>query len=611
MTTNQTLSSPWLPTGAWTGGTVTAALWVGDTMLAAARAGIFRSTDGGVSWQRSGSGMTDPSVVALATTSGETPTLFAGTESGRLYRSGDGGLHWQEIEGWAGLGVATVLALSPDYAQDGTIFAATADGPFRSQDGGVTWESSTFGLVDMEVLAMAVDPRFAESETLWIGTVGGGLYRSRNGGRSWRDAGIGLPDTAMQALLALPHEEGTLLYVGTETDGLFRSLDGGGSWHPLLPGIGVNALAALPDGSRLIAAADDGLLISEDGGISWQPAADGECVALTLAANSSGEVIAATWQEGICLSADGGQSWQRIGGGSLAVHAPPLAVLTPTGEIVAADLDGGWSYSTDEGTSWQPVDVALEMPISALASSGADGHFVLMAGSGQTLFRRCNDDEWEALDLPLPIAQLAISPHYRTDKTIFFADEDGALHRSTDDGANWIPLSPPWDQRTLLGIHLAPAAGDLTIYAVTAQTRNANFAVEVWRSTDGGESWTDLAGFEADAPVVPLQALDDAERSLFLATQNRLIRLFTGADGELAVDQQFLDANVRVTALVAHAGTIYAASNRGVWQRRTDGSIQPLGRGLEDQIVVAVLPGNDAIYAVTLGGGVWKKSLGD
>lgn len=606
MTTNHSLSFPWLPTGAWTGGTVTAALWVGDTMLAAARAGIFRSADGGQSWQRSGAGMADPSVVALAATNEDDPTPFAATESGRLYRSVDGGQHWQEVEGWAGLGVATVLAPSPDYAQDGTIFAATVNGPFRSQDGGATWESSTFGLVDVEVLAMAVDPCFAENETLWIGTAGGGLYRSRNSGRSWRDAGIGLPDTAMQALLALPHADGTILYVGTEAEGVFRSLDGGNRWQPLLTGIGVNALAALPDGSRLMAATDEGILFSEDGGQSWQSAADGECIALALAVSASAQVLAATWQEGIMLSADGGQSWQRLDGGSLAVHAPPLALLTPMGEIFVADLDGGWSVSTDEGASWQLVDVALEEPISALASSGADGDFVLMAGSGQTLFRRCNGEEWEALDIPLAIDQLAISPHYHADRTIFIAGDDGSLYRSTDDGASWQPLSPPWPPRTLIGIHTASMAAHLLIYAVSAQARDHKFAVEVWRSADGGESWTDLAGFEADAPVVPLLATDDAERSLFLATQNRLIRLFTPADGELAVDQHFLDADVRVTALVAHADTILAASNRGVWQRRADGSIHPLGNGLEDEIVVAILPGKDAFYAVTLGGGVWK-----
>ncbi|MBX2999849.1 MAG: hypothetical protein KF893_15115 [Caldilineaceae bacterium] len=606
MTTNQTLFSPWLPTGAWMGGTVTAALWAGDVLLAAARAGIFRSEDGGQSWRRSGAGMADPSVVELAATVGDSPILFASTESGRLYRSTDGGLHWQEVEGWAGLGVATVLALSPHYAQDHTIFAATVDGPFRSQDDGATWESATFGLVDVEVLTMAIDPRFAENETLWLGTAGGGLYRSRNGGRSWRDAGSGLPDTAMQALLALPHGNGTNLYLGTESDGLFHSHDGGGSWYSLLPEIGVNALAALPDGSRLIAATDDGILFSEDSGLSWQPAEDGDSIVLALAVNAYGQILAATWQEGISLSTDGGQRWQQLGGGSLAVHAPPLAVLTPAGEIFAADIDGGWSYSTDEGTSWQPVDVAIDAPISVLNVGGSDADFVLMAGSGHTLLRRRANHDWESLDLPLAIAQLAISPA----GTLYIASEDGALHRSNDDGASWQFLSIPWGRGRVLGIH-ASEGTDHFLYALSAQGRDGKFSVDVWRSDDNGDGWLDLAGFEVDAPSIPMLALDDAERSLFLATQNRLIRIFIGADGELAVEQDFLEANVRITALAAHAGNVYAASNRGVWGRTVDGTIHLLGRGLEDQIVVAVLPGNDAIYAVTLGGELWKnKGLG-
>jgi photosystem II stability/assembly factor-like uncharacterized protein len=613
MTTNLTISSPWLLTGAWTSGTVTAALWVGETILAAARAGIFRSDDNGATWRRSGSGLADPSVVALAATNGNTPILLASTESGRLYRSTDRGFHWQEIEGWAGLGVATVLTLPPDYAQDNTIFTATADGPFRSQDGGVTWESATFGLVDVDVLSMAVDPRYGESETLWIGTAGGGLYRSRNGGRSWRDTGSGLPDTAMQALLALQHGDETILYVGTEDQGVYQSSDGGGSWHALLEETGINALAAFPNGGRLLAATDEGILFSEDGGLTWQPAENGECIALALAANGAGQVIAATWQEGVCLSKDGGRSWQRTDMRSLAVHAPPLAVLTPGGEIFAADVDGGWSCSTDEGATWQPVDVAIERPISALSIGRSDDDFILMAGSGQNVFRRWHRGDWEVLTLPLEVAQLAISPNYSANSTLLVAGEDGALHRSIDDGASWQPLSPPWGQSALLGIQIAPYVEDgLSIYAVTARRLGGNFGVEVWRSADSGAHWADVAAFEIDAPAISLLALDDAERSLFLGTQNRLIRIYTSREaGELAVDQQFLAADVRITALSAHAGTILAASNRGVWQRNVDGSIHPLGHGLEDQIVVAILAGKDDLYAVTLGGRVWKnKGLG-
>ncbi len=594
-------SAPWTHRGDWNGGTVTDVLIVPgtpSTIFAASRAGLFRSQNDGTGWQRSDRGLDDPAVLALAAAPDRSgrAQLFASTETGRLYRSVDQGETWQERDGWAGLGIITALAVSPNFAADATIFAATPAGPFRSQDGGQQWESATFGLVDLETLCIAVDPDFAQSETLWIGTAGGGLYRSRNGGRSWRDAGAGLPATAIQSLLIAGEGETQLMLAGSEDQGLFRWQTESNRWQALAPDLqesGINCLAATQDGNQIVAGSDEGLIFSSDGGASWQIGADGAGITLALSVAGS-TVLAATWQGGVLRSDDGGTSWLPANGKTqaLAVHAPPLAVLSPDGNLFLADLDGGWVVSALAKLRWQPVDVEMDAPLSALVGSGTDDEFVLMAGGGATLYRCFAGEEWESRTLPVEIAQIALSPDYLNDGSLLVLDLAGTLHRSTDDGDTWAALAPPWQERTPVALAFSPHyAPNHTIYAVTAAAiRPGTYQLEVWQSADGGDSWRDLAGFEDYSPVVSLLPLADAAGSICLGVQGRLIRLFTAADtGELAVEQHTLPDAVRITALAAVDGDTSAlplllATNRGVWHAPDGSNWQPLGRGLDDQL---------------------------
>ncbi len=195
-------------------------------------------------------GLSDASTVAIDSggqSQRQAPVVFLSTETGRLYRSQDRGLHWAEVAAWAGLGVAFMLCVSPQFAQDRTVFAATADGVFRSLDGGDHWESCSFGLLDLEILCLAPAPNFDVNGLIWAGTANGGLYRSRNAGRAWRDSGLGLPDTAVQCLAVSPYYlEDQTLFAGTEGRGVYRSQDGGATWEVAgeeLAGTNINCLA--------------------------------------------------------------------------------------------------------------------------------------------------------------------------------------------------------------------------------------------------------------------------------------------------------------------------------------------------------------------------------
>jgi photosystem II stability/assembly factor-like uncharacterized protein len=112
--------------GLWPGGTVVDLAVDGTTVLVATFAGIYRSTDGGGSWSPVDADLPDWFIqaVALAPMEGSTIALAA-SHMGWLYRSVDGGESWETLTYWRELGVITRLAVSPNFASDGLVFACT------------------------------------------------------------------------------------------------------------------------------------------------------------------------------------------------------------------------------------------------------------------------------------------------------------------------------------------------------------------------------------------------------------------------------------------------------------------------------------------------------
>jgi photosystem II stability/assembly factor-like uncharacterized protein len=635
----------WRPIGAWTSGTVSAVAlspqFANDGIaLAATAAGIFRTTDGGVQWRWSSDGIHDPVVVALAFASGTdstSPTVFASTAQGRLYRSEDGGAHWREVEAWSGLGVITELALSPAYAQDRSIFAATTDGMFRSQDDGATWESSTFGLLDTEILCMACAPDFAESETLWIGSSLGGLYRSRNAARAWRESGVGLPDAAVQCLLASPtYTADQTLFAGMEQFGVYKSTDRGATWQSAsadLANQSINSLVATDQSGRvLLAGTDAGIYRSADGGAHWAPVEEGAFLALSLAAQE-GVVLAGTYAEGVWRSPDGGQSWAAANGGIVA-HAPPLVRRAADGALWALDVNGILAVSTDGGPQWTALELDAAVETFALADEDEHTQVVAVADGALWLGDAAaviqTDGAW--IEHPAPVAEaalLVLSPAFAQDRTLLLGGVDGSLHRSTDAGESWRGLAAPHaDVAPLQAFFAADSDKEgQTLYLVTAAANaQGNYDIGVWETDlqKGADApaWENVALFETEIPAVLAAApVDPVEGALFLSTQHRVIKLYTGADGALAVSQSFLEAeepqtSVRISALAASPHyaqdhTLFAGSNMGV-HRSTDrgASWEPLGDGLPPLPVVALLPDvAGSLVAVTLGGGVWRLAV--
>jgi photosystem II stability/assembly factor-like uncharacterized protein len=141
-------------------------------VLYAGGRGVSKSSDGGLTWRRSGLGRTP--VLAVAADPSEAGTLYAGTNAGVL-KSTNAGATWQRLHG--PLDGARVRALAIDPRHHRTAFAGTESGVFWSTDGGLSWHRFT-GLPHRPFRALAVD---RSAGLLYAGADGGGIFELKLG----------------------------------------------------------------------------------------------------------------------------------------------------------------------------------------------------------------------------------------------------------------------------------------------------------------------------------------------------------------------------------------------------------------------------------------------
>lgn len=246
----------------------TFALAAGDGMLFAGRAGgLYRSADGGASWQYACEELGEEGSIATTSLAAQGRDVFAGIHGGVL-RSSDAGGTWFTAALSNPPPLVVAMALSPAYEEDGALLAASAeDGIFASTDRGVNWRPWNFGLIDLNVNALA----FATPALAFAGTESG-IFRSRNGGRAWRPLPFPMDLAPVISLQLSPDfDADQTLYAGTEEQGLQVTRDGGASWQAVgLPveGEAVNAMANTDQG--LVLTLDEYLLLGRAGGASWK-----------------------------------------------------------------------------------------------------------------------------------------------------------------------------------------------------------------------------------------------------------------------------------------------------------------------------------------------------
>jgi hypothetical protein len=263
-------------------------------------------------------------------------TVIAGIAQRGLWRSTDGGVSWTALGTGAGSAVITNRPSSIVYDPTGssTFWESgiyNSGGVYRTSDGGVTFQR--LGSVT-HIDQVSVDLTDPARRTLLAGghEAARTVYRSIDGGANWTNVGVNLPAGTGFSTNPIALDANTYLvnsnpgYIGG-TPGIYRSIDGGTTWAK------VSALG--PTGQAVVTSTGiywrvgGSLAVSTDHGLSWSSVGSGLTVDPT--GLPDGRLLAATSNH-IVVSADGGVTWTNIG--PTQPYTPQSVVYLPARQAV-------------------------------------------------------------------------------------------------------------------------------------------------------------------------------------------------------------------------------------------------------------------------------------
>jgi photosystem II stability/assembly factor-like uncharacterized protein len=178
---------------------------------------LYRSINGGATW--SVAGLSGDVVTAIAIDPISASTVFAGVEGAvnrGVYKSTDGGVSFASSS--SGLKGSYVFEIRVSKILPSTVYAKLETGVRRSTDGGASWASANDGL-PYGSIALALDP--TSSTTLYAGTDNAGVFKTTDGGDHWSVVGTGLTDPHVTSVAVDPASP-SAVYAGTFSDGVFK-----------------------------------------------------------------------------------------------------------------------------------------------------------------------------------------------------------------------------------------------------------------------------------------------------------------------------------------------------------------------------------------------------
>jgi photosystem II stability/assembly factor-like uncharacterized protein len=567
-------------------------------------------------------------VKALAADPLEPGIVFAGTDGGGVFRSGDGGRHWVAMN--EGLTDLSVTALAVDPVHPATVYAGTGShGAFKSTDGGATWGAINTGLPRGDSLsaigALAVDPVNAENVYLGFSYSGGGVFSSGDGGSTWTAVGSDLSGSLLIFALTIDAAAPLTVYAGT-SDGAWKTTDGGATWHQLDPS---DLAFASVVGVAVPPAASDTVYLADSTQV-WKSGDGGEHFTLLPALPRRATTSSA---RGILASPLTGSDAASFFVGVLTVFLISHGVL-PEMVVTAALLPAL------AGAGWHLVPGAAATTASA---SGIEREIRPLSEQAPAVNNIRTTERDLALPRPTP------APGSATDASAtpaLVVATDGGVFATDDDGVNWVRLAnglDPQETLTLEEVEGNPpnllvgtrgsgafmtgdgsawtnassglVASQVAAFAFLGQ-RTVLAAVRgggVARSTNGGVTWVfaNRGGLD-DAYVAAFATAPETPTRVWAASDRGLFRSDDGGASWLhlpsGIDSDFVNA---VVVDPTDPDTVYAGGSGGV-RRSFDGGAtwEDASSGMGNQLVECMASDPNTpqnLWAGAYGSGIFKS----
>jgi photosystem II stability/assembly factor-like uncharacterized protein len=594
--------------------------------------GIYKSTDAGKTWTHLGlrDGFQIP---ALAIDPRDPNKIFAAVlghpygpnEERGLFRSTNGGESWQKViykDENTGASDVEIDPSNPDvvYAsmwearegpwEDGNEVNGTGGGLFKSTDAGNTWHPLTNGLPkDLSQIYVAIAPSDPRRLYATIAISSGPLafYRSDDAGENWskitddpRPSGrIGGGDLAVPRVD--PKNPDVVYSASTVT---MKSTDGGKTWSGFRGAPGGDDYQNLwinPNNPNIILlVSDQGALVTVNGGASWsswynQPTAQLYHVAVT--SDFPYRVCAGQQESGsVCISSRGNdgaityREWHPVGVIEYGYVAP---------DPLDPDIIYGGGRSEVSKFHWSTGDVQNVTPIplrnpkyrtnrtEPTMFSPLDPHTLYFASN--VLFKTTDGgNSWQTISkdltrenpgIPASVGNLvpkgadkqrgviyALAPSFKNINTLWAGTDDGLIWQTRDGGKNWNDITPkeltPWSKVTQIS---ASHFDDDSAYASVSRFRINDEHPYIYRTHDGGKTWTQITtGLPDFGPVDTVREDPVRKGLLFAGTENSVWVSFDDGD-----HWQSLQLNLPHTSMrdlwIHNDDLIVATHGRSFW----------------------------------------------
>ena len=528
----------------------------------------------------------------------------------RIFVSQDAGAHWSEI--YEGERKLNALAVTPA----GVIYAASdwsrQDQILRSEDNGLHWAVSLTDPTPSAFKALSISPHdarvvFAAGEEADEHGQTAMAYRTEDAGATWTrifSVTQGCCESRLSALTVSPHSPDIVFAGGMGSDdngnfgAIYRSTDGGDGWTRVYT-------ATLPDGkpaeitslvvhpltSSIVYAGSeaDQVYRSRDGGQTWESVFDQ--AGLRLLFEPPNTVYALHGAGRFYRSTAGGDpgTWtlmsepaKTIGGiRSLALDL----ASAPHAIYAGAQASGVWR-SADSGATWQmrSFGISTLLPPRSIAIDPDNPNRLLVA-DGITSGRWTDDAgaTWHALDSLRSYGAIGVFAINPADPQVVFAGgsctDCSALWRSGDGGASWTPVfTTPAGSRVEVNAIAVDPVVSATVYAVGRAESATLTGGGVLVSTDGGLHWT---------PTLSNPARKEGFYALAIAPESRAVYAGGGENPPGANDP---------------TGVICRSGDLGLHWRRVFTSSAPIRNISVDYQKPAVL------YAIDSNGNVYKSA---
>jgi photosystem II stability/assembly factor-like uncharacterized protein len=590
----------------------------------AATGGVFKSTDMGQSWFAIFDDQANLNVGDIGIDPNHPDTLYVGTgeangghnnfPGGGIYKSTDGGNSWQllGLENTASVGR---IIVDPSNSQRiflaavGSYFAPNPErGIYKSENGGQTWSQSLYVSDSTGAIDIVIDPtnpsrliaamwervRRPNANHLYGPT--SGIYRSFNSGISWEYLGPanGLPNPTITEVgrigLAISQSNPDLLYAlyadGSNYLGLYktnnfgttwtnadpdqdlstgtggfswyfgqvrihptnpntvyamdvafmRSIDGGTNW-PIIYGYGSSipdlhvdhhALAFNPTNpDYLIEGNDGGINISMDGGVNWIKTTElpiTQFYEIGLDRNNPQRLYGGTQDNGTLRTLTGAlNDWDQIYGGDgfyVTVDHTNSNIIYAESQygILVKSSNGGYSWT--RATSGINGNTNWSTPVIM----DPNNNQVLYYGA-ERVFRSTNGaSSWTVISPDLtPIAYprlgtittLAVAP--TNSNVIWAGTDDGHVWVTTDYGTIWTDRTTGLPFRWVTRVVADPTDENIA-YVTFSGLKWKDPQPHVFRTTDQGQSWNDISNNLPDAPINALAVDPQRPNIIFVGT---------------------------------------------------------------------------------------------